>query len=451
MVTGSAGFGDRLRAARIRRGLTQAELAGPGVSASYVSLIEAGRRQPTRKAAERLAALVGVDTDELLTGVSPAVHEQRELAVRFAELALLQGEARVARDAFERVLAGELTGSLLWRAEQGLARALESTGHLADAIDVLERLAERASLNPAEAPWLAVTTDLSRCYRVAGDLSRAGEVAERALERARQLGLADDVAFPTLTVTWAAASMDKGDLAHASSLLRRLLESMNEQSPAKARASALWNAALVAGDQGQLADALLLAERALALFGELDNVRATSSLRILQAWVQLEDPQGDASLARPLLIQARSALLDAGLEIEAAYAETELARAEAALGDGAAGVAWARSSLDRLGDEAAVEAVRARLALARALLATGEAAPAMAEMETAAEALQSLSADRQSAAAWRELAELQDGAGLSALAAASFRRALDVLGVPARRVGAPVTADATAGAVPARL
>ncbi len=42
----ASSLGQRLRALRVERGLSQAELAGDLVSPSYVSLIEADRRSP---------------------------------------------------------------------------------------------------------------------------------------------------------------------------------------------------------------------------------------------------------------------------------------------------------------------------------------------------------------------------------------------------------------------
>ncbi|HEY8296367.1 MAG TPA: helix-turn-helix transcriptional regulator [Micrococcaceae bacterium] len=48
-------FGDRLRTERLSRGLTQAELGGDLYSASYVSLLENGRREPTYDVIQQLS------------------------------------------------------------------------------------------------------------------------------------------------------------------------------------------------------------------------------------------------------------------------------------------------------------------------------------------------------------------------------------------------------------
>ena len=61
-------IGERLKRLRLDRGLSQRELAAPGVSYAYISRIEAGTRQPSVKALRRLAAKLGVSADYLETG-----------------------------------------------------------------------------------------------------------------------------------------------------------------------------------------------------------------------------------------------------------------------------------------------------------------------------------------------------------------------------------------------
>lgn len=60
------GFGARLRAVRQRRGLAQKDLAGPGVSMSYVSRLESGDRVPSARVVRRLAEVLRVDPSELV-------------------------------------------------------------------------------------------------------------------------------------------------------------------------------------------------------------------------------------------------------------------------------------------------------------------------------------------------------------------------------------------------
>lgn len=60
-------LGRNVRAVRLRRGLSQEQLAfEAGMKRSYVSDLERGTRNPSVKAIGRLAAALGVDPPELL-------------------------------------------------------------------------------------------------------------------------------------------------------------------------------------------------------------------------------------------------------------------------------------------------------------------------------------------------------------------------------------------------
>src|ERR671926_1007557 len=81
-------FADRLKALRRSAGLSQTELAGDGISPSYVSLLESGRRTPSPGVAALLAAKLGCSVSQLLEG-EPSERERRmQLELAYAELAL---------------------------------------------------------------------------------------------------------------------------------------------------------------------------------------------------------------------------------------------------------------------------------------------------------------------------------------------------------------------------
>jgi transcriptional regulator with XRE-family HTH domain len=426
-------FGRRLRAQREKRGLSQTDLTDAGVSKSYLSLLESGQRQPSPKVVLRLAERLGVDVEYLLSGQDQATRQERDLRLRFAELALRNGDPREARTTLEELHRSRgADDPARFQIEHALALAHERCGDLEAAIELLEELRERGAVDPGRWPWLQVLIDLSRCYREAGDVHRAVEVAERGVEKARELGLNEARDYPRLVVTLAGASRERGDHAHAAQLLRRLLDQLGAGATRKDRGSALWNAAVVAAERGQHADAILLAERALAQFAEEDDTRAQGLLRTTLAWMLL-DAGEDPKVALGLLEDAHRRLVDAGMQIESAYTETELARAHTALGSIEDALSWARQSLERLGGRDRLETARARLALARALLANDEHAAAVLELSGAAEAMQDLSMNRQAAATWSELAELYAESGDLAAAHQANRRALEALGLVGRR------------------
>src|SRR5438128_7665435 len=86
--TAEEALGQRLRRLRKERGLSQRELAGPGVSYAYISRIEAGARRPSVKALRVLAQKLGVSADYLETGREIREAEERELRLTDAELEL---------------------------------------------------------------------------------------------------------------------------------------------------------------------------------------------------------------------------------------------------------------------------------------------------------------------------------------------------------------------------
>ena len=86
-----AKLGQRVRATRVARGMTQEALAGSEISGAYVSRIEAGQRRPEPRVAQLLAERLGTTIDYLVTGVEPQYAEEVRLALRYAELALNSG------------------------------------------------------------------------------------------------------------------------------------------------------------------------------------------------------------------------------------------------------------------------------------------------------------------------------------------------------------------------
>ena len=65
-------FGVRLKAARIKLGVTQAQLAErAGLVQQYVSLIETGQQNITLTTAQTLADVVHQDLSDMLRGIRP--------------------------------------------------------------------------------------------------------------------------------------------------------------------------------------------------------------------------------------------------------------------------------------------------------------------------------------------------------------------------------------------
>ena len=91
-----AELGQRLRAARVAKGMTQTDLAGAEVSVGYVSRIESGHRRPNLQVLTDLCARLGTPVEQLLMGVAPQELEQIKLNLDFAELSLESGDPQTA-------------------------------------------------------------------------------------------------------------------------------------------------------------------------------------------------------------------------------------------------------------------------------------------------------------------------------------------------------------------
>ena len=96
--------GGRVRTLRTANGISQADLAASvGVSKSYLSHIEAGRRPISAALAQRLAQTLGIDVEQLTTGTPADAHEDLRLRLAFAELSLRNGDRELAPGSSQRL------------------------------------------------------------------------------------------------------------------------------------------------------------------------------------------------------------------------------------------------------------------------------------------------------------------------------------------------------------
>lgn len=447
MHQGQIGIGDRLREARQARGLSQADLAGDALSASYVSLVEAGKRHPTEPALEHLAHRLGVDVAWLRDGVDAARARQVRLDVGYAELALAGGDLERAHAAFAALLdQPDLDEDLDYRVRYGLAKAAERRGDLEEAVTQLARLAERARRRPDAAPWLDVAVSLCRVHTAAGELDRAVAHGEAALARARDAGLDGTDDYVRLACTVLNAHLERGELTLAGTLAGELMALAEGLGAPHSRGAAYWNAALVAEARGEAAQALRLVDRALALFGESDDQRNLARLRTAYAFLLLQQDAPAAAEALAMLDGARADLVTHAGQVDVSSCDTERARAMWLMGR----VAEARELLGRvlaeLGAGSRVEAARARVLLGQVLWSAGDEDGCLAQCAVAANMLGAMGANRQSATAWRELGDLYRTVECAAEAMDAYDRALQAVRVPAKP-GVPAPARVLPGLV----
>src|SRR2546430_2375706 len=109
--------------------MTQADLAAPDFTKGFISLLETGRTRVSLRAAEILAQRLGVSSADLIAGGDGEA--DLELALLRAEQQLSAGRAVDAIEVLER-LANKATGSLRARALRARWRALQRAEDVVD-------------------------------------------------------------------------------------------------------------------------------------------------------------------------------------------------------------------------------------------------------------------------------------------------------------------------------
>jgi len=415
---------DRVRQARLAAGLSQTALAGDALSPSYISLIESGRREPTDAALGVIAERLGSTVEYLKHGDEGPAEARAKLALDYARLDLVSGEASSARD---RILALDLepvTRQVRVEALLALAQAHEMLGDLESAVGVLEPLLTQARVEQHHLDAAAAATALVASYVESGDLGRAIEVGDRQLAELEEAGLTGTDEHLRLGSTTLWAYVERGDLLYATHRAAELIRQAESLGTPRGRGSVYWNAALVAEQRHDYGLAKRYTERALALLGEGEVSRDIPRLRLNYAWLLLRSDPAEPATALEQLDRAAPELQVSGSEVEMARLDVERSRAHLMQGDPVAAEMYGRAALDRLGDQPRLDGAAAQLAIGDALHARGEVEAASRAYRWAADMLGMMSASRQSAAVWRELGDRFLGHGDVTGAAQAFDRAL---------------------------
>jgi tetratricopeptide (TPR) repeat protein len=424
-------LGERIRNLRLRKNMSQAQLAWPELSDSYVSLIESGKRTPAPSMVALLARKLDCSTAYLTTGVTEEAMTGLQETLRYAQIALQNGATDEARTCFAEVLAHPALAdlpTLAHEARWGHALALEATGALDEAITEFEAAAELTSPQVDPDRWAELHMALSRCHRERGNLAVSIAVGERALDSLTETNGQWSDAMVMLGATTLGAYYYRGDLAYANQLAQTLIDRAEAIGSPRALMAVYWNAAFVAESRGEFEVGLKLVERAIALLGEENDPRNLSRLRYTYALFLLNAHPERAQEAREVLQRAERELeATSASTVDMAWCITYEARTELVLGHPVEAAALARRATDLLQNTAG-------LAIAQAYTVLGEACSQLDRREEAVSALseavgylEGMEAHRPAARTWFDLAELLGGAGQADGQKAAFQRALSCM------------------------
>jgi len=435
-------IGDRVRGLRLSRRMSQAQLAGPDLSDSYVSLIESGKRTPTPVVARLLAERLGCTTEFLLHGIEPRQRIDTELGLRHAELELYHGDPVVAADRFGDIVkaAGDDNAMLAAHARLGRARALDAQGRTGRAVEAYERLRREAAAHPERLADLPLTVALCRCYQRAGDMLRARDLGAHALSQVERLGFVHG----EIAVELALALVEtQTGLPYVERVLAA--SGVPSASDRSAEALDLWQASVTAADGEDSALAVQLADDALAA-GRSARM-AIRCARIAVQWARLTaaGPEGaDLDRANELVLSASHVLAGFPAErLEHARSLVALSRVRLRTGEADGALSAAGEALDVLADSRGTTAADAHLVLAEVALARSE--DAAAPLQRAEDLLNARSEapDRETAQTWRQLGDLWGQAGSIDQQAKAYRKALEAVGIHVNIPGSTAAAVLT--------
>ncbi|GIH70887.1 hypothetical protein Mth01_31400 [Sphaerimonospora thailandensis] len=425
--------GERIKMIRRQRGLSQAQLAHPELSDSYVSLIESGKRTPTPAVLELLAQKLDCSLTFLVNGVTAEQMEDLELGLRFARLALENGEVTEARSRYAELLEdNSLAGlaSLRQDARYGYALAAEACGDLPEAISVLSSLREDETEGQSPERRVQIALALCRCHREFGDFSAAVRIGEETLGLASNSPQWNDDLIE-LGSTLLSVYLDRGDLLRARQFAAELLSAAEQLGTPRAIVAACWNAAVTADLLGSGEEAMALVERAMAIQSENGEPRNLARLRSAYAMLLYRVRPAEVAAARDLLLRVLSELKEsAAARGDIAQALLYLARAEMTLGhpDEAVDHAHAAFVIAADGTSKALLA-EAHLVLGQAYWMRRQDDEAAAELGSAAGCLERLPATRKAAETWQAAAETFGRLGDHEASAAAYHRALACVGL----------------------
>jgi transcriptional regulator with XRE-family HTH domain len=267
-------IGQRLRRLRHERGLSQRELASPGVSYAYISRIEAGARRPSVKALRMLARKLGVSADYLETGSEIRDVEERELRIADAELGLrLDEDTGRAENALlqlheEAVAAGDAIAASRVSLALGLASA--AAGRNAEAIERLEAGLEVSPVPPSLRPEVFAT--LGHAYGAASRPDLAVELFERCLGEIAEDAPDDGATHARFAQYLGDALRELDELERAQSVLDAALERVDEVTDVYARVRLYRSLSQLNVARGRPLTALEYMRRALALLAVTDDL-----------------------------------------------------------------------------------------------------------------------------------------------------------------------------------
>lgn len=300
------GFGEKLRAERLERGLTQAELGKDLYSPSYISLLETGRREPTAEVIEELARRLELAPKALEAWSQP-------ISVSDAEYVLAGLYARQAWDLRDYPLAADYAAtaarialegrntSAWWNMTYMQAECLLKHGDLGDCQRIIERLIEHPMAKESVGLGVRARQMLAAVLQRQGQLSAAVDEAMEAMKLSKQLPPNSTIIVGALRVLIGALA-ESGRLDEAWRYCQLLTQQVDEQTMPQLTGEVAWVVGNVAFMRHDYAEGVREHERAAKLLSPANDIQLWARFNKASAAVRLQagivEPETLASIER---------------------------------------------------------------------------------------------------------------------------------------------------------
>ena len=300
------GFGEKLRAERLERGLTQAELGKDLYSPSYISLLETGRREPTAEVIEELARWLELAPKALEAWSQP-------ISVSDAEYVLAGLYARQAWDlrdyplaathaatAAQIALEGKNT-SAWWNMTYMQAECLIKQGNWQECQKIMQHLLEHPMATESVGLGVRARQMLAGICQGQGQLSTAVDHAMEAVKLCAKLPKGSTLIIGAHRALIGALA-ESGRLDEAWKFCQDMNDQVDEHSMSQLAGEVAWVIGNVAFMRHDYAEGIKYHERAARMLSPANDIELWARFNKASAAVRLSsgivEPETLSSIER---------------------------------------------------------------------------------------------------------------------------------------------------------
>ncbi|MGG5170705.1 helix-turn-helix domain-containing protein [Pseudarthrobacter sp. J1738] len=285
------GFGEKLRAERLERGLTQAELGKDLYSPSYISLLETGRREPTVEVIQELARRLELAPKQLEAWSQP-------VSLSDAEYVLAGLYARQAWDLRDYALAATHAASAAlialeakntsawWNMSYMQAECLMKDGKLAECQEIIENLLEHPMATESIGLGVRARQMLAAVCHGQGHLATAVEHATIAVNLGVSLPQGSTVYIGSLRILIGALA-ESGKLEEAWKYCKVLDEQVDDHAMTQLAGEVAWVIGNVAFMRHDYIAGVMHHEKAAKLLSPANDIELWARFNKASAAVRL--------------------------------------------------------------------------------------------------------------------------------------------------------------------